>query len=63
MLIIKPHKTIDRNTTPGFKRFPYDGDLGYPRSLVRPDGKVMTIYYFNGPREEDRAIEATLWKP
>ena len=41
----------------------YDGDLGYPRSLVRPDGKVMTIYYFNGPREEDRAIEATLWKP
>lgn len=41
----------------------YDGDLGYPRSLVRPDGKIMTIYYFNGPREEDRAIEGTLWLP
>lgn len=41
----------------------FDGDLGYPRSLVRPDGRVMTIYYFNGPRLEDRTIEGTLWKP
>jgi len=40
-----------------------DGDLGYPRSLVRPDGKIMTIYYFNGPKDEDRAIEGTLWTP
>lgn len=39
------------------------GDLGYPRSVVRPDGKVLTIYYFNGPRDEDRTIEATLWTP
>ncbi len=39
------------------------GDLGYPRSIVRPDGKVLTVYYFNGPRDEDRAIEATLWQP
>jgi hypothetical protein len=39
------------------------GDLGYPRSIVRPDGKVLTIYYFNGPRDEDRAIKATLFTP
>jgi hypothetical protein len=37
------------------------GDLGYPRSAVRPDGKVVTVYYFNGPRDEDRTIQATIW--
>lgn len=41
----------------------FDGDLGYPRSIVRPDGKVLTVYYYNGPRGEDRAIEVTLWTP
>lgn len=39
------------------------GDLGYPRSVARPDGKVLTIYYFNGPRDEDRTIQGTLWAP
>ncbi len=39
------------------------GDLGYPRSVVRPDGKVVTIYYFNGPKDEDRTIQATIWRP
>jgi hypothetical protein len=39
------------------------GDLGYPRSVKRPDGQVLTIYYYNGPRDEDRAIEATVWRP
>lgn len=39
----------------------FDGDLGYPRSIVRPDGQIFTIYYYNGPRDEDRNIEATLW--
>lgn len=39
------------------------GDLGYPRSIVRPDGRVLTVYYFNGPHDEDRAIEGTFWKP
>jgi type 1 glutamine amidotransferase len=41
----------------------FDGDLGYPRTLVRPDGRVLTVYYFNGPRGEDRAIEGTFWTP
>ena len=39
-------------------------DLGYVRSVQRPDGKVVTIYYFNdadtGP---ERYIAATLWDP
>lgn len=38
-------------------------DLGYPRSIVRPDGRVVTIYYFNGPKDEDRTIQATIWRP
>lgn len=37
------------------------GDLGYPRSVVRPDGKILTAYYFNGPKDEDRTIQATIW--
>ena len=39
------------------------GDLGYPRSVERPDGQVVTAYYFNGPKDDDRAIEATIWEP
>ncbi len=38
-------------------------DLGYPRSLARPDGKVFTLYYFNGPRDEDRTIQGTFFTP
>jgi hypothetical protein len=30
---------------------------------VRPDGKVFTVYYFNGPRDEDRTIQGTFWTP
>ncbi|MBK8037888.1 MAG: hypothetical protein IPK22_12295 [Verrucomicrobiaceae bacterium] len=41
----------------------FDGDLGYPRTIVRPDGRVLTVYYFNGPQSSDRAVEATLWTP
>jgi hypothetical protein len=39
------------------------GDLGYPRAIQLPDGKMLSVYYFNGPNDEDRAIEATIWKP
>lgn len=39
-------------------------DLGYPRSVQRPDGKVVTIYYFwdkkTGP---ERYVAATIWDP
>jgi hypothetical protein len=40
------------------------GDLGYPRSVQRPNGKVVTVYYFwdkaTGP---ERYIAATIWEP
>ena len=39
-------------------------DLGYPRSVQRSDGKVVTFYYFwdkkTGP---ERYIAATIWDP
>ncbi len=39
-------------------------DLGYPRSIQRPDGRVVTIYYFwdekTGP---ERYIAASIWSP
>ncbi len=39
-------------------------DVGYPCSVVRPDGRVVTIYYFSdaasGP---ERYIASTIWKP
>ena len=41
-----------------------DRDVGYVRSIVRPDGKVVTTYYFDdqatGP---ERYIGATIWDP
>jgi hypothetical protein len=38
-------------------------DLGYPRSVQRPDGKVVTVYYFNHDPKETRYIAATIWDP
>jgi hypothetical protein len=39
-------------------------DIGYPRSVLRSDGKVVTVYYFwdrkTGP---ERYIAATIWAP
>lgn len=38
-------------------------DLGYPRTVVRPDGQLVTIYYYNTAAESERFIGATIWKP
>ena len=38
-------------------------DLGYPRTVQRPDGKVVTVYYFNDDPKGDRYIAATIWQP
>lgn len=39
-------------------------DIGYPRSVQRPDGNVVTLYYYcdanTGP---ERYIAATIWDP
>jgi len=38
-------------------------DLGYPRTVQRADGKVVTIYYFNDAKESERYIAASIWDP
>jgi hypothetical protein len=38
-------------------------DLGYPRSVQRSDGSVVTVYYFNDAEDKERYIAATIWKP
>jgi hypothetical protein len=38
-------------------------DLGYTRSVQRPDGKVVTVYYFNDAADRERYIAATIWQP
>jgi hypothetical protein len=38
-------------------------DIGYPRSVQRADGKVVTVYYFHDQPKSDRYIAATIWDP
>jgi hypothetical protein len=37
-------------------------DIGYPRTVQRPDGVIVTVYYFYDKSDVDRKIIATLWK-
>ena len=38
-------------------------DIGYPRTVQRADGKVVTVYYFNDHPDGERYIAATIWDP
>lgn len=38
-------------------------DLGYPRTYQRPDGMLVTAYYFNDDADLERYIAATIWQP
>ena len=38
-------------------------DLGYPRTFQRPDGKIVTAYYYNDKADGERYIAATIWEP
>jgi len=38
-------------------------DIGYVRSVQRPDGKVVTIYYFEDSDQPERFIECAIWDP
>lgn len=38
-------------------------DIGYTRSVQRPDGKIVTLYYFPEAPSTERVIAATLWDP
>ncbi len=64
---IRARMSTDKGRTWGPDRFlRSDGgstDLGYPRSVQRPDGKIVTVYYFNGQSNGERTVEATIWDP
>ncbi|MCB0687739.1 MAG: exo-alpha-sialidase [Saprospiraceae bacterium] len=38
-------------------------DIGYVRSVQRPDGKIVTTYYFQDHNRPERYIAATIWQP
>ncbi|HVU86214.1 MAG TPA: sialidase family protein [Pirellulales bacterium] len=38
-------------------------DVGYPRSVQRADGHVVTTYYYHDQPKSDRYIAATIWDP
>jgi len=38
-------------------------DIGYPRTVQRADGTIVTVYYYNDQAEGERYIAATLWQP
>lgn len=38
-------------------------DLGYPRSVQRGDGRVVTIYYYTTAARPEQHIAATIWDP
>ena len=40
----------------------HNWDLGYPRTVQRPDGKLVTIYYYNDAGQKERYIAATIWE-
>jgi hypothetical protein len=37
-------------------------DLGYPRSVVRPDGKIVSVYYYTTEELPEQHIAATIWE-
>ncbi|GIV75852.1 MAG: hypothetical protein KatS3mg050_0246 [Litorilinea sp.] len=37
-------------------------DIGYPRTVQRPDGTLVTVYYWNDRPDQERYIAATLWR-
>jgi len=38
-------------------------DLGYVRSVLRPDGKVVAVYYYQDRSGPTRYLAATIWEP
>ena len=37
-------------------------DIGYTRSVQRPDGKIVTVYYWCDGEHTERYIAATIWE-
>lgn len=38
-------------------------DFGYPRMVLRPDGKIVTLYYYHTAEYPEQHIAATIWTP
>jgi putative protein kinase ArgK-like GTPase of G3E family len=38
-------------------------DLGYSRTIQRPDGKLVTMYYYSTEEDPQQRIIATIWNP
>ncbi len=38
-------------------------DIGYVRSVVRPDGKIVAVYYYHNRESTTRYLAATIWNP
>jgi hypothetical protein len=38
-------------------------DIGYPQTVQRPDGKLVTIYYYTTAKKQEQHIAATIWDP
>lgn len=38
-------------------------DIGYPRTIQRPDGKCVTVYYYHHPDQKECYISSTIWNP
>ena len=36
-------------------------DIGYCRTVQRPDGMIVTVYYYNDAPDQGRYIGATIW--
>lgn len=37
-------------------------DIGYPRTVQRPDGSIVTAYYWNDAPNSERYLAATIWE-
>ena len=40
-----------------------DADLGYPRLVQRPDGRLVAMYYWATAEHPQQYIAASVWKP
>ena len=38
-------------------------DLGYPRAVQRPDGRLVAMYYWASKEHPEQYIAATIWQP
>jgi hypothetical protein len=38
-------------------------DIGYPKSVVRPDGQIVSTYYYTTEENVEQQIAATIWHP